>query len=126
MFKTEVHSVSFILNGIAVPLPIFHEVGGGDGPLPVLNEVREILILPLSDTVLNVCLSGRYFTHIAHALSELCQYPVVSAPQGHWGSVPVLEGLPCPCWTGAIYRCIYAIVFHAGRHFINSRTFRKV
>ena len=52
MFKTDLHLFSFILNGVAVPLPIFHEhlrhgVGGGDGSLPLLNEVREITILPL-------------------------------------------------------------------------------
>ena len=25
-----------------------------------------------------------------------------------------LRDCPCPCWTGAIYRCIYAIVFQDG------------
>ena len=130
MFKTYVNLVSFILNGIAVPLPIFHGhlrhgVGGGDGPLLLLKEVREIPILPLPDTVLNVCLSGQYFAHIAHVLSELCRYPVLSAPHGHWGPVPVLEGLPLPLLDGGnipLYIC-YCL---PGRHFINSRTFRKV
>ena len=37
---------------LLLPHPIFHGrlhhgVGGGDGPLPLLNEVREILMLPL-------------------------------------------------------------------------------
>ena len=130
MFKTDVHLVSFILNGIAVPLPIFHGhlrhgVGGGDGPLLLLNEFREIPILPLPDTVLNVLSFWPYFTHIAHALSQLCRYPVVSAPQGYWGPVPVLERLPLPLLDGGNIP-LYTLFCLPGRHFINSRTFRKV
>ena len=71
----------------------------------------EIPILPLPDTVLNVCLSGQYFTHIAHVLSELCRYPVVSAPQGHWGPAPVLEGLPLPLLDGTVRRSAQTFMY---------------
>ena len=120
--------------GFAVPLPIFHGhlrhgVGGGLGrrrPSALVERGQRNSHPALShDTVLNVCLSGRYFTHIAVALSELCQYPMVSAPQRHWGSVPVLEGLPLPLLDGGNIP-LYIRYCLPGRHFINLRTFRKV
>ena len=121
MFKTDLHLFSFILNDIAVPHPIFHghlrPVRGRRRRRPsalVERGQRNSHPAIARDTVLNVGLSGRYFTHIAHALSELCRYSVASAPRGHWGPAPVLEDCPCPCWTEAIYLCIYAIVFQDG------------
>ena len=122
MFKTDVHLVSFILNGIAVPLPIFHghlrhRVGGGDGPLPLLNEVREIPH-PALARYRSERLSFRPVLH-SHRSCSITTLPISSGVcttgalgtcPCPWGIAPALVGT----WTGAIYRCIYAIVFQDG------------
>ena len=81
-------------------------------PLLLLNEVREIPILPLSDTVLNafVFQAGTPLTSLMlyqnSANIQWCLHP-----RGIGDLSLSLRDCPCPCWTGAIYRCIYAIVF---------------
>ena len=89
---TVLEPVSFILNGIAVPLPIFHGhlrpgVGGGDvvvsapqghwGPAPVLER----LPLPLLDggnvlLYIRYCLPGRHFINSCTFIKVIIALPL--------------------------------------------------
>ena len=106
-----------------IPLHLRHGVGEGDGSLLLLHEVREIPILPLPDTVLNVLSLGRT------SLTSLMLYPNSADIQWclHRKGIggPVLEGLPLPLLDGGNIP-LYTLFCLPGRHFINLRTFRKV
>ena len=119
MFKTDVHLVSFILNGMAV-------LFGYSTGTCATGSAEETALCPYwtrSEKFPSCPCPIPFWTFVFQASTSLTSLMLYhNSADIQWclhnrgiGDLSLsLRDCPCPCWTGAIYRCIYVIFFQDG------------